>query len=105
MDTFAEAKQLGRFPHISGIALEGPMLASHGGTPGASVWSPDRRQWKDIAACGSKGLVYVILSPDAEIQHGPTIDWITETLLGGSVVRNHAKLPKLNHEKLPLDRG
>ena len=21
------------------------------------------------------------------------------------VVRNHAKLPKLNHEKLPLDRG
>jgi hypothetical protein len=50
------------------------------------VWTPSEQQWQDIAACGELGLIYVILSPDAELRHGPSISWITETLLTGSVL-------------------
>lgn len=37
----------------------------------------------------------------------PSLDYVDDTgrIIGSFPVRNHAKLPKLNHEKLPLDRG
>ncbi|WP_208614756.1 hypothetical protein [Streptomyces regalis] len=55
----------GLLPHIAGIALEGPLLASHGGTPAATVWAPTRHEWERLAALGSYGLTYTVLSPDA----------------------------------------
>lgn len=55
----------GLLPHIAGIALEGPLLASHGGTPAATVWAPTRHEWERLAALGPYGLKYTVLSPDA----------------------------------------
>lgn len=94
MERFHSGKQRGDFTHIKGIGLEGPLLASHGGTPEVGVWMPGKSHWKALANCGSKGLTYIILSPDAQ-QHGsnfpydpdyPSITWITETLLTGGVL-------------------
>lgn len=33
MQRYADLRRNGKLPHIPGIALEGPLLASHGGTP------------------------------------------------------------------------
>jgi hypothetical protein len=65
MNTYAARRADGELRHIVGIALEGPLLASHGGTPAATVWLPTRREWERLAACGPKGLVYTVMSPDA----------------------------------------
>lgn len=94
MEHFHLGKQRGEFTHIKGIGLEGPLLASHGGTPEIGVWMPSKSHWQALANCGSKGLIYIILSPDAQL-HGsnfpfdpdyPSITWITETLLTGGVL-------------------
>ncbi len=94
MTYFHKGKQAGRFTHIKGFALEGPLLASHGGTPEKGVWRPTRSEWQAIANCGSKGLVYVIFSPDAELPgsnfipdpKAPSVQWIAKTLLTGGVL-------------------
>jgi N-acetylglucosamine-6-phosphate deacetylase len=65
MDAYAARRADGELLHIVGIALEGPLLASHGGTPAATVWLPTRREWERLAASGPKGLVYTVMSPDA----------------------------------------
>ena len=67
MELFHQGKQAGRFNHIAGISLEGPLLASHGGTPEEGVWLPTKQHWKELAACGKKGLIYIVFSPDAEL--------------------------------------
>lgn len=94
METFNKGKKAGKFDHLVGFALEGPLLASHGGTPEKGVWMPSRLHWQEIAACGKKGLIYVILSPDAQLLGSnfqfdvscPNIKWIAETLLEGGVL-------------------
>lgn len=88
MEIFAEGKSIGLYPHIRGIALEGPLLASHGGTPRKTVWHPSKTQWQQLAHCGKLGLLYVIWSPDSPLlSHGGNdIQWITETLLKGGVL-------------------
>jgi N-acetylglucosamine-6-phosphate deacetylase len=65
MGTYAARRADGELRHIVGIALEGPLLASHGGTRAATVWPPTRREWERLAASGPKGLVYTVMSPDA----------------------------------------
>ena len=65
LDSYAARRADGELRHIVGIALEGPLLASHGGTPRATVWLPTWREWERLAACGRKGLVYTVMSPDA----------------------------------------
>ena len=65
MSAYAARRLAGELRRIVGIALEGPLLASHGGTPAATVWLPTRREWERLAACGKKGLVYTVMSPDA----------------------------------------
>ena len=40
MDIFADGQRSGKYSHIAGIGLEGPLLASHGGTPHKGVWLP-----------------------------------------------------------------
>ncbi len=94
MTIFGEGKKAGKFNHIVGFALEGPLLASHGGTPEKGVWMPTRQHWRELAACGKNGLIYVILSPDAQCPGSnfpldataPSVAWIAETLLSGDVL-------------------
>ncbi|MDO8953691.1 MAG: hypothetical protein Q7V63_02445 [Gammaproteobacteria bacterium] len=95
MEIFSRGKKAGRFNHIAGIALEGPLLASHGGTPETGVWNPSKYHWKKFAELGKKGLVYVIFSPDAPLDKhvsstlfapAPSAAWIAETLLDGGVL-------------------
>jgi hypothetical protein len=62
---FAELRAGGEIRHVVGIALEGPLLASHGGTPASTVWQPTLEEWTRIAGLGSLGLLYTVLSPDA----------------------------------------
>ena len=83
MQLFSVGKEAGLYPHISGISLEGPLLASHGGTPKIGVWSPSKEQWQRLSECGKLGLLYVIFSPDAPEAN---ITWITEKLLQGGVL-------------------
>ena len=95
VDQFHNGKRQGRYQYIQGFGIEGPLLASHGGTPHKGVWLPSKAQWKAIASCGKKGLVYVILSPDADIKswdnfdesvHPENVEWIIRALLEGSVL-------------------
>lgn len=62
---YARLRADGRLRHVAGIALEGPLLASHGGTPAATVWAPTAREWERLAALGPHGLLYTVMSPDA----------------------------------------
>lgn len=94
-------RRAGRIPHVVGIALEGPLLASHGGTPADTVWAPTRSEWERLARLGDLGLRYMVLSPDAftpaSAFHGqvhaghPEFDWIVPMLLG------HGVRPALGH--------
>lgn len=95
MENYHAGRKEGKYSHIIGIGLEGPLLASHGGTPQKSVWSPSKSQWELIANCGPKGLVYIVLSPDAYLpgsnfyhknSESITITWISETLLEKGVL-------------------
>jgi hypothetical protein len=87
MEVFYKGKQSGKFAHVVSIGLEGPVLASHGGTPETGVWAPTKQHWKELSACGKKGLIYVILSPDAQLPPSlPDVPWITATLLSGGVL-------------------
>lgn len=89
LDYFHEGQQQDLYPHIVGFGLEGPLLASHGGTPETGVWFPTQSEWQELAACGKKGLVYNVLSPDIQLlahYTGPAVTWIAETLLTGGVL-------------------
>jgi N-acetylglucosamine-6-phosphate deacetylase len=92
MDIFAQDKQQQKFTHIMGFALEGPLLSSHGGTPKDGVWQPTKQQWQALAACGKKGLIYMVLSPDVvwnntnNKDYPGDIAWVAQVLLEGGVL-------------------
>lgn len=99
LEYFHEGKKKSLFPHIIGIALEGPVLASHGGTPEIGVWFPTEAEWEKIASYGEKGLIYSILSPDVHLlknYSGPDVTWITKTLLSGGVIPSLGHFLKIN---------
>ena len=95
-ESFQAGKEAGKFKYIAGFGLEGPVLASHGGTPEKGLWMPTKREWKALADCGRRGLLYVVLSPDATLSKCGSSDdldspphhitWIAETLLEGNVL-------------------
>lgn len=95
MRRYDEARRSGRLPNVVGIALEGPLLASHGGTPAATVWPPDKFEWARLAALGDLGLLYMVMSPDAfapaselrDMLHSdtPGFEWIIPRLLARGV--------------------
>ncbi|MGQ0839464.1 hypothetical protein [Actinokineospora sp.] len=95
MRRFHELRARGLLPYIPGIALEGPLLASHGGTPASTVWPPTRHEWEKLAGCGSLGLVYVVVSPDGLTPDSdlydrltpahPDLRWIVRTLVEAGV--------------------
>jgi N-acetylglucosamine-6-phosphate deacetylase len=95
MRRFHELRRRGALPFVPAVALEGPLLASHGGTPATTVWPPTKAEWEQLAACGPLGLVYVVISPDGltpdsglygELgrQH-PDLRWIVRTLVESGV--------------------
>ncbi|WP_189831217.1 hypothetical protein [Streptomyces zaomyceticus] len=101
MHRYDAMRRAGRVPHVVGVALEGPLLSSHGGTPADTVWAPTRSEWERLARLGEHGLCYMVVSPDAFSPashfHGQTFDrhpgfeWIVPMLLG------HGVRPALGH--------
>ena len=101
MHRYDRLRRSGAIPRVVGIALEGPLLASRGGTPASTVWSPTKEEWERLARMGSLGLLYAVISPDAltpasELYHeqssnSPDLEWIVFTLLA------HGVRPALGH--------
>lgn len=95
MKHFHDLRRRGLLPLVPGIALEGPLLASHGGTPASTVWPPTRHEWERLAGCGRLGLVYMVISPDSltadsdlydRLDRGhPDLDWIIRLLVASGV--------------------
>lgn len=95
---FDVLSRAGELPHLAGLALEGPLLASSGGTPARAAWQPTTGEWALLASCGANGLRYVVLSPDFASPHsalrrrsGFTLEWAIEQLLDNGVA------PALGH--------
>ncbi len=92
MKRFARDKAKGLYRHIIGLALEGPLLASLGGTPKQGIWKPTKKEWQQIASCGEYGLIYCIFSPDADPgslnddSFPSDVEWITQNLIEGGVL-------------------
>lgn len=92
---FARLRNAGLIPHLAGVAIEGPLLASFGGTPEQGVWAPTYAEWETLAGLGPLGLRYVVLSPDAHHpgsylreamgRDHPPIDWIVRTLVEAGI--------------------
>src|SRR5580658_4393452 len=91
MRRYREARDAQRIPHVIGIALEGPLLGSFGGTPEQGAWSPSHAEWERISACGVLGLQYVVLSPDADAPTShladakPDTEWIVALLVASGI--------------------
>jgi N-acetylglucosamine-6-phosphate deacetylase len=95
MRGFAELRAAGELTFIPAIALEGPLVASFGGTPATSVWAPSKAEWDKLAGCGPLGLVYIMLSPDALQSSSylaaqftpdhPSLEWIVSRLVENGV--------------------
>ncbi|WP_433134484.1 hypothetical protein ACQPWW_22220 [Micromonospora sp. CA-240977] len=95
MHEFAALKADGKLPFVPAIALEGPLVASFGGTPASSVWAPSKEEWEKLAGCGPLGLVYIMLSPDALQSSSylaaqftpdhPSLEWIVTRLVESGV--------------------
>lgn len=106
LTVFNMGRKQGKYSHIVGFGLEGPLLASHGGTPEKGVWMPSETHWQQLANCGQKGLIYIIFSPDYQLtgsnfvgyENAPSIEWITKTLLSGGVLPAPGHFTKLNPE-------
>ena len=69
--------------------------------------SPTKREWIKLSECGSKGLVYIIWSPDAEFDREDSEDldspatsakWLAETMLKGGVLPAPGHFTKENPE-------
>ncbi|WP_327306685.1 hypothetical protein OG730_27115 [Streptomyces sp. NBC_01298] len=91
MGEFSRMRADGELPYVGAMALEGPLVASFGGTPASSVWAPSRGEWEKLASCGPLGLVYLMVSPDALTAGSylapalpigyPDLEWIVTTLV------------------------
>lgn len=95
MRGYAALRAAGELPFVPAIALEGPLVASFGGTPANSVWAPSKAEWDKLASCGPLGLVYIMLSPDALQSSSylaaqftpdhPSLEWIVTRLVESGV--------------------
>lgn len=94
--TFSTLKNKGELSNLLGISLEGPILASLGGTPEQGTWAPTKSEWAKIAGCGEHGLVYSVISPDAALPGSclkdmmtpshPDMEWIIRCLQDANVM-------------------
>ncbi|MCQ1575875.1 hypothetical protein [Streptomyces parvus] len=101
MREFSRMRADGELRYVGAMALEGPLVASFGGTPATSVWAPSREEWEKLASCGPLGLAYLMVSPDAltagsylapALPAGyPDLEWIVTILV------EHGIRPALGH--------
>lgn len=95
MHSYHEGYISGRYRHILGIALEGPMLSSFGGTPEQGCWSPNIEEWRRLSALGKLGLTYIVISPDVVFtgasEFPPDILWVVKELTDNGIT------PALGH--------
>jgi len=68
MKRFSGLKKKGKLENIIGLALEGPILSSNGGTPLKGTWFPTDSEWEKLATCGALGLKYMVISPDWPVE-------------------------------------
>jgi N-acetylglucosamine-6-phosphate deacetylase len=109
MRLFHQMRRAGLLPFVPAVALEGPLLASHGGTPAATVWPPTRAEWTRLAACGPLGLAYIVISPDGLTPESdlysqlglahPDLEWIVRTLVESGVRPALGHYTKLKPER------
>jgi N-acetylglucosamine-6-phosphate deacetylase len=59
---YSALKQAGKLANIVGLAIEGPLLASTGGTPEWASWFPTVEEWRRISNLGKHGVIYVVYS-------------------------------------------
>lgn len=59
---YSDLRRGGKLDNILGLSIEGPLLASSGGTPIWASWAPSRSEWERISALGKHGLIYVVYS-------------------------------------------
>lgn len=92
VSAYSIGKDAGHYNHIVGIGVEGLALSSHGGTPSQSSWAVTKKEWKQIAKLGTKGLEYVVFSPDYPFRGSgrdddmpESLDWLVNTLIDGGV--------------------
>ncbi|PFR37898.1 N-acetylglucosamine-6-phosphate deacetylase [Bacillus thuringiensis] len=107
-DKYSFAKREGKASHIAGLALEGPLLSSYGGTPSQGNWLATKSDWLKIARCGEKGVKYVVLSPDIYTQGSclydkissqtPSLEWIISLLFDAGIGISLGHFHKLNPE-------
>lgn len=84
---YGRMRKRGELARMVGMAAEGPLLASAGGTPGSGSWLPTKAEWQRLAALGEHGFCYVVLSPDFDLssstgsQYPKDMSWIVDALL------------------------
>ncbi len=101
MRYFKHEKNKGALKNILGIALEGPLLSTTGGTPQPTTWLPTKKEWGVILNETDGYLKYIVLSPDAILPGGqfykeldndyPSLQWIIDKFYENQV------MPSLGH--------
>jgi N-acetylglucosamine-6-phosphate deacetylase len=101
MQYFIAEKEKGNLGNIIGVALEGPLLSTTGGTPQPTTWLPTKKEWKKMISNTKGYLKYIVFSPDAVLPGGqfykgldedyPSLQWIVEQFYANKV------MPSLGH--------
>ncbi|MBD9597688.1 hypothetical protein IB270_33225 [Ensifer sp. ENS05] len=58
-----------RLKNIGGFGIEGPMLASIGGTPKSGGWIPTDAEWTRISDLGRMGVIYTVVSQSSGVEN------------------------------------
>jgi phosphoheptose isomerase len=66
---FSAGRAQGRYERILGFGVEGPLLGLSSSMPMNGCWLPTAAEWRELAALGRLGLVYVVMAPDAVELH------------------------------------
>jgi phosphoheptose isomerase/N-acetylglucosamine-6-phosphate deacetylase len=64
MQEHCDGRARGRYEHVLGFGMEGPLLGLLGGVPPAGCWTPTPDEWAQLAEFGELGLRYVVMAPD-----------------------------------------
>jgi N-acetylglucosamine-6-phosphate deacetylase len=92
---YHSARSTGALSNILGIGIEGPVLAFVGGTPESGCWVPTQAEWERIAALGQYGLIYSVMSPDAEVNLGP--GYPQDIIAIAELLARHGVMPAIGH--------
>ena len=94
---YERLRRTGGVTRILGIATEGPLFSSVGGTPRSGKWIPKKSEWAQFTQLGAYGLRYMVLSPDAlwwqepREEYPESLEWIVDALYEAGIT------PALGH--------